>query len=302
MKIVKAQRQKVKLKIGITGSAGSGKTLSALYLAEGLTNGDWDKICVIDTENCRSLSYASRSDLKTKEFLHLNLEPPFTVERYVEAMKMAEEAVGENGVVIIDSASAEWAGTDGILETKDKMSNGSKSINAWNGATKLHNKFLDTLLGLNCHVIATMRSKTAYEIEKNEETGKTTMKKVGLAPVQREGFDYELSLVFDIDQNTHFASVKKDVTILDAEGFCGKITPEVGERLRKWVEEGHEPEIHKCACCGQAIKPYRFDDDTIMGINEIVENSKATYGAEMCMDCCIAKSQEATEEVPFEEQ
>ena len=111
----KAKRERAKLKICLTGASGGGKTLSSLYLAYGMT-GDWGKIAVIDSERGRALMYANRSDLNTGEFLHCDLEPPYTVDRYIEAMREAEKLVGEDGVIIIDSGSHAWKGTGGVLD------------------------------------------------------------------------------------------------------------------------------------------------------------------------------------------
>jgi hypothetical protein len=86
----KAKRERAKLKVCLTGASGGGKTLSSLYLAYGMT-GDWGKIAVIDSERGRALMYANRSDLGTGEFLHCDLEPPYTVDRYIEAMREAEK-------------------------------------------------------------------------------------------------------------------------------------------------------------------------------------------------------------------
>ena len=117
----KAKREKSKPRICLTGASGGGKTLSALYLAYGMA-GDWGKIAVIDSERGRALMYANRSDLGTGEFLHCDLEPPYTVDRYVEAMREAEKIVGEDGIVIIDSGSHCWKGEGGVLDYKEQVS------------------------------------------------------------------------------------------------------------------------------------------------------------------------------------
>lgn len=291
MSFVKAKREKAKARISLFGASGSGKTLGALYLAYGLTN-DWSKIAVLDTEQGRALLYANRSDLGTGEFLHDTLEPPFTVERYIEKMRDAEQIVGEDGVLIIDSGSHAWKGEGGILDYKEQVSTqrGKTDFSAWNDAGRVQNRFIDTIMSLNCHVIVTLRSKTEYVQEKDAETGKTTVKKLGLAPVQRDDFEYEFMLVLDCDKTTHNATIIKDNTFLDAEGFYGRITPEIGQRLVKWLNDGAEPTIYTCECCGQKIKAYTFEDGTVMSPKEISEQSKSTYGKVMCMDCVFEMS------------
>ena len=309
----KAKRERAKLKICLIGASGGGKTLSSLYLAYGMT-GDWNKIAVIDSERGRALMYANRSDLGTGEFLHCDLEPPYTVDRYIEAMREAESIVGEDGVIIIDSGSHAWKGTGGVLDAKEQIAQqrGKTDFSAWNDAGKIQNKFIDTIMDLNCDIIVTLRSKTAYTQEVDPETGKTRIRKLGLEPEQKADFEYEMTLVMDIDKDTHNASVVKDNTFLDAQGFYGRITPDIGKKLRDWMAQGIEPTIYTCECCGKKIKSYTFEDGTTMSAEEIVAKSKESYGKQMCMDCVFEASEENAEEtaeenteeltLPFEEE
>lgn len=295
----KAKREKSKARICLTGPSGSGKTISSLYLAYGLT-GNWDKIAVIDSERGRALMYANRTDLpyKTGEFLHCELEPPYSVDRYIEAMKEAEKIVGEDGVVIIDSGSHAWKGNGGVLDAKESISNqkGMTDFSAWNTAGKIQNNFIDTIMDLNCHVIVTLRSKTDYVQEKDEETGKTSIRKLGMAPVQRDDFDYEFMLVMDCDKNTHNATIIKDNTYLDAQGFYGRITPQLGQDLAKWMNDGVEPVIYTCEKCGKKIKTYVFEDGTVYTPEEIVAKSRETYGKQLCMNCVFEESENENSE------
>ena len=298
----KAKREKSKPRICLTGASGGGKTLSALYLAIGMT-GDWDKIAVIDSERGRALLYANRSDLGTGEFLHCDLEPPYTTDRYIEAMREAEKLVGEDGIIIIDSGSHAWKGEGGVLDYKEQISNqrGKTDFSAWNDAGKVQNRFIDTIMDLNCGVIVTLRSKSEYVQEKDPETGKSTVRKLGLAPVQRDDFEFEFMLVMDCDKDTHNATIIKDNTFLDAQGFYGRITPELGRQLREWMNEGVEPTIYTCEECGKKIKAYTFEDGTTMSAEEIVAKSKESYGKAMCMDCVFALNEENAEEETAEE-
>ena len=293
----KAKREKSKTRICLTGASGGGKKLSALYLAYGITN-NWDKIAVIDSERGRALMYANRTDLGTGEFLHCDLEPPYTVDRYVEAMREAEKIVGSDGIVIIDSGSHCWKGEGGVLDYKEQVSSqrGKTDFSAWNDAGKVQNRFIDTIMDLDCGVIVTLRSKSEYVQEKDPETGKSTVRKLGLAPVQRDDFEYEFMLVMDCDKETHNATIIKDNTFLDAQGWYGKITPQLGQQLREWMNEGSEPIIYTCECCGKKIKTYAFDDGTVMSPQEIVEKSKESYGKAMCMDCVFEQNVETESE------
>lgn len=105
-----------------------------------------------------------------------------------------------------------------------------------------------------------------------------------------------MTIVFDIDKDTHNCTIVKDNTFLDAEGFYGRLTPEVGKRLRNWSREGSEPIIYTCECCGKKIKTYAFDDGTVMSPQEIVEKSKESYGKAMCMDCVFEQNVETESE------
>lgn len=294
----KAKREKSKARICLCGASGGGKTLSSLYIAYGITE-DWNKIAVIDSERGRALMYANRSDLHTGEFLHCELEPPYTVDRYIEAMREAEKVVGSDGVVIIDSGSHAWKGNGGVLDVKETIAQqrGKTDFSAWNDAGKIQNNFIDTIMDLNCHAIVTLRSKSEYVQEKDAETGKSTVRKLGLAPVQRDDFEYEFMLVFDCDKETHNATIIKDNTFLDAQGFYGKITPSLGKQLREWMNEGTEPIIYTCECCGKKIKTFAFEDGSTLSPNEIVEKSKESYGKQMCMDCVFEQSENEEETV-----
>lgn len=297
LQLKKAKREKAKARIALTGVSGAGKTYSAIQLAYGMT-GDWDKIAIIDSERGRSLFYANRSDLpfQTGEFLHCDLEPPYTVERYVEAMKLCEQAVGEDGVIIIDSASHAWAGVGGVLEAKEKFASlrNKTDFSAWADAGKLQNEFVDNIMALSCNVIITLRSKTEYAQEKDPETGKSTIKKLGLATVQRDNFDYEMTLVLDLDKDTHVATIQKDNTFLEAEGWMNVITPELGARLKEWLSNGVEPETYNCEDCGVKIRA-DFGKNGILTPKQIVEKSKEMFGKCLCLDC-VKKENKARKE------
>lgn len=220
----KAERKQVKLRIALIGPSGAGKTYSALLTAKGLGG----KTALIDTENRRSEYYASEFDYDV-----LQLEPPFTPERYIEAIEAAEEAGYDN--LIIDSISHEWIGKGGCLEIHTNMP--GNSYTNWAKITPRHDKFIDKMIRCNCHLIATIRGKDQYVLE--EKNGKQTPKKVGVGGQQRDGFEYECTIAFNIEQDTHVATVTKDNTHL-FENVFEPLSPEAGKKLRKWAEEGLE--------------------------------------------------------------
>lgn len=114
----KVTRAKSKARIAITGPSGAGKTLSALYLAFGLT-GDWDRVALIDTEHERGRFYANREDFHTGAFLYAPMQPPYSPDKYIDYVRSAAQAVGEDGVIIVDSFSHAWDNDGAWKEDRD---------------------------------------------------------------------------------------------------------------------------------------------------------------------------------------
>lgn len=272
------ERKQAKLRMALTGVSGSGKTLGALYIASGLTGGNWGKIALIDTEHQRARFYANRSDLGTGAFLYQELTPPYSPDRYIELVRAGAEAVGSDGVVIVDSLSHAWNNEGGVLDIKDQIveaSGGRKnSYTAWNDAGKVQNGFINTILSVDCHVIVTMRSKMDYAMQEDER-GKQHPVKVGLAPIQRDDTEYEFDIVLNIERS-HIATASKDTTFLDKYGAV--ITPALGEQLNRWLSCGKEPDL--CAKCGHVIGAYgKMSADTIAG------KTLETTGRKLCGGC-----------------
>ena len=158
-------------------------------------------------------------------------------------------------MLIIDSLSHAWSGQGGVLEMVDKQAATSRSNNsytAWRNVTPEHNRLVDTILQCKMHVIVCMRSKTAYELQENER-GKKVPVKVGLAPIQRDGMEYEFTIVFDIDRERHYAIASKDRTGL-FEGKIEPITPETGELIRQWIDGGVEAPAQSTAAVQQSVQ------------------------------------------------
>jgi hypothetical protein len=225
MEIRKAQRMKAKLRLGIAAPSGAGKTYSALLMAFGLGS----KIGLIDTEHGSGHLYAHLGDYDV-----ISIEAPYTVAKYTQAIKTFEEA--GYGTIIIDSLSHAWAGDGGLLDKQGKMADrGDNSYAAWRKITPEHNALVDAMLQSPSHIIATMRSKQDYVLEVNDK-GKQTPKKVGMAPVQRDGMEYEFTVMLDVDM-AHVATSSKDRTGL-FDGRFFKISQETGKELLAWLETG----------------------------------------------------------------
>ncbi len=244
-----AQRKRAKLKLGMAAPAGGGKTMGALLIAYGimkekypkLPDGElWTKIAIIDSENGSGELYVgtevSESRLVIGAYNAVTLTPPFEPDKYSDAIRLC----AENGieVVIIDSTSHLWSGIGGELEQQGNIAKRTgNSWTAWRDVNPQHNRFIDTMLQTDVHIIATMRSKMDYVQEKDTDTGKTIIRKVGLAPVQKEGMQYEFTAFIDIDSE-HQAFGSKDRTggIIDQKYFL--ITPQIGRDFEKWLESG----------------------------------------------------------------
>lgn len=237
MEVRKASRKKAKMRLGISAPAGAGKTMGSLIVAHGLC-GDWGKIGLIDTENGSGELYEGQTVPGTTmvigEYMYVRLAPPFTVISYMEAQKALEDFGCE--VIILDSISHAWAGSGGLLDQQGHAAKKSgNSYTAWRDVTPQHNAFVEMMLQSPAHIIATMRAKVEYILETNDK-GKQVPRKVGMAPVQREGLDFEFTVVMDIDTD-HMASASKDRTSL-FDGHYVKLSPDVGKKMLAWLNSG----------------------------------------------------------------
>lgn len=230
-----AQLTKAKLRLAITGPSGGGKTYSALAIASAFPG----KIAIIDTEEGSSPIAIRRLQLDTGETLGASVEtlgPPFTTERYIALIKGAENE--GYTTLIIDSITHAWIGVGGLLDQQNRFAKkqGVNEYTAWRDITPKHNAFVDAMLQSKCNIIATMRSKQDHILEENSR-GKMVPKKVGMAPIQRPGMDYEFTVCFDMTME-HYAVVSKDRTGL-FDGEAPSIpTKETGAALYDWLESG----------------------------------------------------------------
>lgn len=213
--------------MALSGPSGSGKTMSALKIAFGLC-GDWEKIAVVDTENRSSQLYTHLG-----EYNVIELEPPYTPERYIEALNVCVSAGIE--VIIIDSVSHEWEGKGGVLEMHNNMT--GNSFTNWGKITPRHNAFMDKILHSDVHIISTTRSKTDYVLV--EKNGKQVPEKVGMKAITREGFEFDQTISFDLDIK-NFATASKDRTNLFYNKPAFIPSEETGRIIRQWCESGVE--------------------------------------------------------------
>jgi hypothetical protein len=242
----KAERTQARLKIALTGPSGSGKTFSGLIIAAGIGK----KIAVVDTENRSASLYADmdKGPLVGISFDTLEIEPPYTIPKYLEAIEAAEK--GGYDVLIIDSISHAWAGEGGLLDKKTALdARGGNSYTNWATITPEQERFKARILQADMHIICTMRSKQDYVLEDNEK-GKKAPKKVGLAPIQRDGMEYEFTTVLDIAMD-HNAVASKDRTgLFDGQVF--KPSKETGVKIMKWLKAAKPVQQPAAA---QAVQP-----------------------------------------------
>lgn len=226
----KATKQQARLRLALVGPSGSGKTYSALAIGKHLGN----RVAVIDTERGSASKYADIFDF---DALELATFSPLT---YVEAIHAAEQAGYD--VLIIDSLSHAWMGKEGALEQVDKAARRyqNNSYAGWRDVTPMHNALIDAMLQSPCHIIVTMRAKTDYVLEKDERTGKTIPRKIGLAPVQRDGMEYEFDVVADMDQDNNMIVSKSRCPAMSGQ-VINKPGEQVAQTLIAWLSDG-EPE------------------------------------------------------------
>jgi hypothetical protein len=245
MQLQKAERKQALIKLGLQGPSGSGKTYSSLLLAHGLVN-DWNKIAVIDTENNSSHLYSQLGSYNV-----LSISEPFSPERYIEAIGVCEKAGMQ--VIIIDSISAEWESSGGIIESHGNMT--GNSFTNWNRVTPRHNAFVQKMLQSSCHIIATIRSKQDYVL--TDKNGRMVPEKVGLKGVTRDGMDYEFTIVLEIDIK-HQATASKDRTGLFTNPLPFTITEQTGDRIKVWcMGEEIKKSLEQQICEAQTVQELR---------------------------------------------
>lgn len=250
MKLQKAERHQVKLRLGLSGASGFGKTMSALLLGYGITN-DWSKIAIIDTENGSASLYSHLGAYNV-----LTLQDHYSPERYIQAIETCEEAGME--VVIIDSITHEWSGKGGCLEIHEQLGG---RFQDWAKVTPRHQGFIDKILNSSAHIITTVRRKVDYSMDA-DMSGKSKVVKHGTKEITREGFEYELTANFEIINDKHLCKASKDRTglFMDKPEFI--INSFTGRKLMEWCSSGIslqdvQNEISNC--------------DSIEGLKELYE-------------------------------
>lgn len=228
MQLRQSERKQVKLRLGLSGASGFGKTKSALLLAYGMTK-DWSKIAVIDTENSSASLYSDMGNYNV-----LDLQAPYSPERYIQAIELCEKS--NISVIILDSVSHEWNGAGGCLDIHEKLGG---RFQDWANVTPRHQAFINKILQSTCHIITTTRRKIDYSLDIGSN-GKTQVVKHGTKEITREGFEYELTINFELVNENHLAKASKDRTGLFMNKPEFLITSETGKEILDWCSTGSD--------------------------------------------------------------
>ena len=279
----KATRENIYVKLALMGPSGSGKTYSSLRLATGMLdvmresgeigNG---KIVLANTEASRGKYYASEF-----EYDIVDLTAPYTPEMFVD---LIDWAVKENyPILIIDTSSKEWEGKGGCLDIHQAAGG---TYQAWGKVTPRHDKFIEKIADSPIHIVATMRGKDQYEINKDDD-GRLGVKKLGVGAKQREGFEYEFTVTFLLDQSTNMADCKKDNTHLFEDDLEYQLSENHGRQLAEWANsgEGYTPPVRNRKTEQDMIKEIQQQVvDKAKGLggrsNDALMNLLREYGSE----------------------
>jgi energy-coupling factor transporter ATP-binding protein EcfA2 len=234
----KATREKAKARVALIGPSGSGKTYTALLLATLMGK----RVAVIDSEHGSASKYAGITDPASGVLLDFDVLEldSFSPETYALALEAAQKAGYD--AIVVDSLSHAWMGKDGALELVDKAAkkNQGNSYVGWRDVTPKHNAMIDALVSCQAHLFVTMRSKTEYVLEEDARTGKKVPRKVGLAPIQRDGLEYEFDVVGDLDLDHNYIISKTRCPMLDG-ALINKPGAKLVETLHAWLETGEAP-------------------------------------------------------------
>lgn len=271
----KAVRSRRKVRAAFDGPSGSGKSYSALRLAFTLVKfGMGKRVAVIDTENDSASLYAGESpDGVPWEFDALNLKS-FGPDKYTHAMNAAVKEGFD--IIVVDSLSHAWIGEGGALDLVDQKS-GNK-FTAWKDITPMQRKMVDTMIHSPAHVIITMRSKTEYVMEEEiNSSGKKVMvpRKVGMAPIQRDGLEYEMDVYGSCDDSHQFRVTKTRCSLID-KATTVKPGPEFWEPLLSWLQsaEPTAPKGEKVVELEKAIREATTTEQILAVGNDVKEAHK----------------------------
>ncbi len=293
----RAVRKNLHVILGLAGATGSGKTFSALLLAEGLAGGK--RFAVIDTERGRASYYADRWDFDVDE-----LEPPYSPARYLEVIQRAEKA--GYPVIVADSMSHEHAGEGGLLDMHEaewqRMGRNDKAkLTAWIKPKSEHKKMLNKLLQLKAHLIMCFRAEEKTQMKKNPKSGKIEVTDAGYKPICAKGIEFETLAFFLLDQeNPGKPAWMKLPCMLEGAVKGGRLTKQTGEAIREWSqgvkdelvkeekEDSPDPMITK-------IEAAENKDELSDVYREINKSARPKKEKTILLDMCVDRAAELKE-------
>ncbi len=223
------KRTHVWARVFLSGPSGSGKTRGAFELASRIYEGSLP-IVLANTEPNRGKLYADRFPIATL----IDIEGDYHPDRFIEAIDAAEEDA-PGGILILDSATHEWYGTNGITQLASRFGD-------WAKARPLHQKFVDRLQVAQMHVIVCCRAKMKYEqVDVDDGRGgtKPAVITLGVGPMQDADFQYEFSLAGQIDRATHLVDWSGHIDSL--EGTTSNLVEDadtIASTLTGWLSAG----------------------------------------------------------------
>jgi len=230
----RAVKSQAKLRLALFGPSGSGKTYTSLRLAAGIGG----SVALIDTERRSASKYADRF-----EFDVLDLEER-DINSYVGAI--ASAAGGGYNVLIIDSLTHAWQELLAEVEKIARAKYSGNTWSAWSEGTPMQMKLVNALLDFPGHIIATMRTKTEWLTQKDDRSGKMRPVRVGLAPQQGKGIEYEFDLLMELTAD-HMCTVIKDRSGQFQDVIIEMPGEELGKELAEWLDQGEAPKPRKKA-------------------------------------------------------
>lgn len=270
-----AVRRKTRARVALCGPSGSGKTYTALAFAHVFAPGS---VALIDTEKESADGYEGLNGWHWSSFKPVTYEPSLLVDA------LAAAAAAGIGCVIIDSLSHFWMGTGGMLEQVDNAGRRSRSGNSFAGWKEMRpdeRRMLDAITGYPGHVIVTMRTKTEWVIQDNDR-GKKEPRRIGTKPEQREGIEYEFSVVADMDLDNVLTVTKTRVPPLK-RAVVSEPGPDFAQTIMDWLNDGGEAAPDVNAYRDRAVEPYATRED-LLGLLAEVESPRVNLAGATVVD------------------
>jgi len=228
LEIRDAVRRGQKARVMLAGPSGSGKTWTLLSIATVLSGGE--PFVVIDTENESASLYSDKFKFKV-----VNWAPPYDPNELAEAIKSLQS---QWPAIVVDSSSHFWMGEGGTLDIVDKAATKMRgnSYVGWKEGTPAQNALYEAMIRCQTHLLTGVRSKMDHVQEKDEKTGKTIVRKIGMAPIQRDGMEYEFTVAADMDMDHNMIVTKTRCSDLSGKVFKAGKEVEMAAQLKAWLD------------------------------------------------------------------